>query len=90
MFDLTVSGWISWSYRAASDCTGRDGIGVSMAGLASAVANEGGVGVLSAAGIGMLRRPHAADPAGAIVQALSDEIALTRSKMRAGLLVSTL
>jgi nitronate monooxygenase len=65
---------------------GAMGIGVSMAGLASAVANEGGVGVLSAAGIGMLRRPHAADPARAIVQALSDEIALTRSKMRAGLL----
>jgi NAD(P)H-dependent flavin oxidoreductase YrpB (nitropropane dioxygenase family) len=32
------------------------GIGISMSGLASAVANQGGVGVLSAAGIGLLAR----------------------------------
>jgi nitronate monooxygenase len=33
---------------------GGMGIGVSLSGLASAVANEGGIGVISAAGIGML------------------------------------
>ncbi|PKM77066.1 MAG: nitronate monooxygenase [Firmicutes bacterium HGW-Firmicutes-15] len=33
---------------------GGMGVGVSMAGLASAVANEGGIGVIAAAGIGML------------------------------------
>ena len=33
---------------------GGMGVGISMAGLASAVANEGGVGVIAAAGIGML------------------------------------
>ena len=33
---------------------GGMGVGVSLSGLASAVANEGGIGVISAAGIGML------------------------------------
>jgi nitronate monooxygenase len=33
---------------------GGMGIGVSLSGLASAVANEGGIGIISAAGIGML------------------------------------
>ncbi len=33
---------------------GGMGVGISLAGLASAVANEGGIGVISAAGIGML------------------------------------
>jgi len=33
---------------------GGMGVGISLSGLASAVANEGGIGVLSAAGIGML------------------------------------
>ncbi|WP_411677597.1 NAD(P)H-dependent flavin oxidoreductase [Caproicibacter sp.] len=33
---------------------GGMGIGISMSGLASAVANEGGIGVLSAAGVGVL------------------------------------
>ena len=32
---------------------GGMGIGISLSGLASAVANEGGIGVISAAGIGM-------------------------------------
>ena len=33
---------------------GGMGVGVSLNGLASAVANEGGVGVISAAGLGLL------------------------------------
>ena len=33
---------------------GGMGVGVSLSGLASAIANEGGIGVISAAGIGML------------------------------------
>ena len=32
---------------------GGMGVGVSLSGLASAVANQGGIGVLAAAGIGM-------------------------------------
>lgn len=35
---------------------GGMGVGISMSGLASAVANEGGIGVISAAGIGMLHK----------------------------------
>ena len=34
---------------------GGMGVGISLSGLASAVANEGGIGVISAAGIGMFR-----------------------------------
>lgn len=33
---------------------GGMGIGVSMSGLASAVANEGGIGVISSIGLGMM------------------------------------
>jgi len=33
---------------------GGMGVGISLSGLASAVANEGGIGVIAAAGIGML------------------------------------
>jgi NAD(P)H-dependent flavin oxidoreductase YrpB (nitropropane dioxygenase family) len=33
---------------------GGMGVGISLSGLAAAVANEGGIGVISAAGIGML------------------------------------
>ena len=33
---------------------GGMGVGVSLSGLAAAVANEGGIGVISSAGIGML------------------------------------
>ena len=32
---------------------GGMGVGISLSGLASAVANEGGIGVIAAAGIGM-------------------------------------
>lgn len=40
---------------------GGMGVGISLAGLASAVANEGGVGVISAAGLGMLHREKSKD-----------------------------
>ncbi|HNW52621.1 MAG TPA: nitronate monooxygenase, partial [Bacteroidales bacterium] len=33
---------------------GGMGVGISLSGLAAAVANQGGVGVISAAGLGML------------------------------------
>ena len=33
---------------------GGMGVGVSLSGLASAVANEGGIGVISCAGLGLL------------------------------------
>lgn len=36
---------------------GGMGVGISLSGLASAVANEGGVGVISCAGLGLLYTP---------------------------------
>lgn len=40
---------------------GGMGVGISLSGLASAVANEGGIGVISAAGLGLLyKRPRPA------------------------------
>lgn len=62
---------------------GGMGVGVSMANLASAVANEGGVGVLSAAGIAMLRKPAERDHERAITEGLTEEIAEARSKITA-------
>lgn len=40
---------------------GGMGVGVSLAGLASAVANEGGVGVISSAGLGLMYRNESRD-----------------------------
>ncbi len=37
------------------------GVGISLSGLASAVANEGGVGVISAAGLGLIYKAHSND-----------------------------
>ncbi len=40
---------------------GGMGVGISLSGLAAAVANEGGIGVISAAGLGMLHREKTTD-----------------------------
>lgn len=40
---------------------GGMGVGISLSGLASAVANEGGVGVISAAGLGLIYKEHSND-----------------------------
>jgi len=40
---------------------GGMGVGISLSGLAAAVANEGGIGVISAAGLGFLYRNHSRD-----------------------------
>ncbi|WP_423243215.1 NAD(P)H-dependent flavin oxidoreductase [Ethanoligenens harbinense] len=57
---------------------GGMGVGVSLAGLASAVANEGGVGVLSAAGLGMVHGTGFSPEDNAA--AVKKEIRLARSK----------
>lgn len=61
---------------------GGMGIGISLSGLAAAVANEGGLGVISAAGIGLLRK-CSGDP-GKIddVKALKEEIRAARAKTK--------
>ena len=40
---------------------GGMGVGVSLAGLASAVANQGGVGVISSAGLGAIYNNYSKD-----------------------------
>ncbi len=58
------------------------GVGVSLSGLAVAVANEGGVGVISSAGLGLLYRNLTTDFALASIMGLKEEIATARSKTK--------
>ncbi len=57
---------------------GGMGIGISLSGLASAVANQGGVGVISAAGIGMLEPDFYSNYLDANIRALKKEIQKAR------------
>ena len=59
---------------------GGMGIGISMSRLASAVANEGGVGVIAAVGIGMFEKDYARDFVQANIRALKREIQIAREK----------
>jgi len=59
---------------------GGMGIGISLSGLASAVANEGGIGVIAAAGIGMLEPDFKKDVRQANKVALKKEIIKAKSK----------
>lgn len=53
---------------------GGMGVGISRAGLAAAVADAGGIGVIACAGIGMLEPDSFSDFAGANIRALRQEI----------------
>jgi len=64
---------------------GGMGVGVSLSGLASAVANEGGIGVIATAGIGMLEQNFAQDFLAANIRALKEEIRKAR-KMTEGVI----
>ena len=59
---------------------GGMGVGISLNGLASAVANEGGIGVISCAGIGLIYRNSAKDYMEACIIGLKEEIKKTREK----------
>ncbi|MDN5338185.1 MAG: nitronate monooxygenase [Thermotogaceae bacterium] len=59
---------------------GGMGVGISLSGLASAVANEGGIGVISAAGIGMLEPDYQKNLKAANQRALIKEIRRAREK----------
>lgn len=59
---------------------GGMGIGISLSGLAAAVANQGGVGVISAVGIGMFEKDFARNFIHANIRALKREINLAREK----------
>jgi len=65
---------------------GGMGVGISLSGLASAVANEGGVGVIATSMIGMRDPKRAKDPEGADHRGLIEEIRKARGKMTDGLL----
>ncbi|HEY5590498.1 MAG TPA: nitronate monooxygenase family protein [Paludibacter sp.] len=59
---------------------GGMGVGISLNGLASAVANEGGIGVISCAGIGLIYRNTAKDYMEACIIGLREEIKKAREK----------
>ncbi|MFN2394969.1 MAG: NAD(P)H-dependent flavin oxidoreductase [Bacteroidales bacterium] len=59
---------------------GGMGVGISMSGLAAAVANEGGVGVISAAGLGLVHRNSALDYLQANIEGLKLEIQKAKEK----------
>jgi nitronate monooxygenase len=56
------------------------GVGISLSGLASAVANEGGVGVISSAGLGLLYKEFSANFLEASIFGLKEEIRKAREK----------
>ncbi len=59
---------------------GGMGVGISLSGLASAVANEGGVGVISSAGLGLLYRQKPADFLKDCIWGLKEELRKAREK----------
>ena len=59
---------------------GGMGVGISLSGLASAVANEGGVGVISSAGLGLLYREFSENFLEASILGLKEEIRKAREK----------
>lgn len=59
---------------------GGMGVGISLSGLASAVANEGGVGVISSAGLGLLYKELSGDYLEASILGLKEEIRKAREK----------
>jgi nitronate monooxygenase len=61
---------------------GGMGVGISMSGLAAAVANQGGIGVIATAGIGMLEPDHHSNFVEASIRALRKEIQKAREKTK--------
>jgi len=61
---------------------GGMGVGISLSGLASAVANEGGIGVISSAGLGVIYRDYSADYGKASIWGLREELRKAREKTR--------
>ncbi len=61
---------------------GGMGVGISLSGLASAVASQGGVGVISSAGLGLLYRKYSKDYNVASIHGLKEELRKARSKAK--------
>ena len=65
---------------------GGMGIGVSLSGLASAVANEGGVGVISAANIGFNEPDFRTHTIEANLRAIKEQLRIAKEKAKRGLI----
>lgn len=61
---------------------GGMGVGISLSGLAAAVANEGGVGVISSAGLGVLYKDYSDNYSEASIFGLKEEIRKAREMTR--------
>ncbi|MDR1730197.1 MAG: nitronate monooxygenase family protein [Prevotellaceae bacterium] len=61
---------------------GGMGVGVSLSGLASAVANEGGIGVISAAGLGVIYNKFPGDYLNKCILGLKEEIRKAKEKTK--------
>jgi NAD(P)H-dependent flavin oxidoreductase YrpB (nitropropane dioxygenase family) len=61
---------------------GGMGVGISLSGLAAAVANEGGVGVISCAGLGLLYKDFSDNFLTSSIYGLKEEIRKAREKTR--------
>ena len=61
---------------------GGMGVGISLSGLASAVANEGGVGVISCAGLGLLYPKEKGTYTEKCISGLKEEIRKSRMKTK--------
>ncbi len=61
---------------------GGMGVGISLSGLAAAVANEGGIGVISSAGLGLLYKDFSENFLSASIYGLKEEIRKAREKTR--------
>ncbi|MDI6766208.1 MAG: nitronate monooxygenase family protein [Bacteroidota bacterium] len=59
---------------------GGMGVGISLSGLAAAVANEGGIGVISSAGLGLLYKEYSKDFLEANIHGLREELRKAREK----------
>jgi len=62
------------------------GVGISMSGLAGAVAQAGGIGVISAVGIGFYRPDINVDKVKANIKAIQEQLQLARQKAPKGIL----
>lgn len=61
---------------------GGMGVGVSLSGLASAVANEGGIGVISCAGLGLIYRKNSSNYLKNSIWGLKEEMRKVREKTK--------
>lgn len=59
---------------------GGMGVGISLSGLAAAVANQGGVGVISSAGLGLIYSSTSADYGEACINGMKEELRKARAK----------